>query len=351
MSIEQLRSPKEQPLFVLSMIASIFLWLALVIGTLGIGLIYIVFGVVIYLVTASLFLARIKGNGVRITPRQFPELHRRIVDASKKLGLAEPPEAFLLNDRGFFNAFATRFLGRNFVVLYAELLESCDEEDGSIDFIVGHEIGHLAFGHLRWSAALLPSRILPLLGPAYSRAREYSCDRAGAAVAGDVNAAIGGLAVLAAGGRYAKRLDVDQYLQQRLETGNFWMAVLELGMSHPFLPKRVGALVAQTQPGAVPEVARNPASYVFAPFFAASGAGGAAASMMIVVAMVGMLAAIAIPNFIKYQQRAAEIQLQNQQNQLLLEEALEAGEGQDELPEGLEWVPSEDEEAPAGEEE
>lgn len=306
MSIESLRSPKERPLFTIALVVSILFWLVLVVGTLGIGLLYVVFGVLFYLIAHAVFLARIKGNGVRITAHQLPELHQRIVDASKKLGLDAPPDAYLLNDRGGFNAFATRYLGHNFVVLYSDLLEGCDEQDGSIDFIIGHEIAHLAFGHLRWNGLLLPSRLFPLLGPAYSRACEYSCDRAGASVTGSAEAAVAGLSVLAAGGRYAKRLSLDAYLQQRLETGKFWMAVLELGMSHPYLPKRVGALVAQSRPDAVPDVARNPAAYVLAPFFGAAGAGGAATGAVMMVAIVGMLAAIAIPNFLKYQQRAAE---------------------------------------------
>jgi Zn-dependent protease with chaperone function len=319
MELAQLRTDKEARLFPIAAVVSGIIWAVLVIGTLGIGLVYIVFGTLFYLMAHALFLAGIKGNGVRITKDQLPELYERIANASRRLGLNQPPDAYLLNHRGVFNAFATRFLGRDFIVLYAELLENSDEQNGSIDFVIGHEIAHHAFGHLRRNPFLLPSRLVPLLGPAYSRACEYSCDRAGLEVVGNIDSAIAGLAVLAAGGRYAKRLNVQAYLQQRLETGTFWMAVLELGMSHPYLPKRVGALIERSQPALVPAVPRNPAAYVLAPFFgfAAAGAGGAA-SVMMTVAIIGILAAIAIPNFIRYQERAKASRQQaiEQQQQL-----------------------------------
>jgi Zn-dependent protease with chaperone function len=323
MDLDQLRSPKEARLYPIAVVVSGIAWALLVLGTLGIGLIYIVFGALFYLMAHALFIAGIKGNGVRITKDQLPDLYERITNASRRLGLAAPPDAYLMNHRGVFNAFATRFLGRDFIVLYAELLENSDEQNGSIDFVIGHEIAHHAFGHLRKNAFLLPSRLVPLLGPAYSRAREYSCDRAGLEVVGNLDSAISGLAVLAAGGRYAKRLNLQAYLQQRLETGSFWMAVLELGMSHPYLPKRVGALVERSQPALVPEVPRNPAAYFLAPFFgfASAGAGGLG-SIMMAAAIVGILAAIAIPNFMRYQERAKAAQRQNIERQHELEERL-----------------------------
>jgi Zn-dependent protease with chaperone function len=325
MEIEKLRSEKEKKLYPIVMAVAILVWGLLVIGTLGIGLLYIGFGALFYLMVHALFLAGVKGNGVRIDREQLPELQERIVNASRRLGLGAPPEAYLLNHRGLFNAFATRFLGRDFIVLYAELLEACDDQEGSIDFIIGHEIAHHAFGHLKKNALLLPARVVPLLGPAYSRACEYSCDQAGMDVAGALDPAVRGLAVLAAGGKYAKRLNVDAYLRQRLDTGGFWLAVLELGMSHPYLPKRVGALLARQRPDAVPEVPRHPLAYVFAPFFgfASAGAGGGLGAMMIVVAIIGMMAAIAIPNLVRYQERARAAQTQLHQRELERARALD----------------------------
>jgi Zn-dependent protease with chaperone function len=306
MNISELRSPKERTLYVVALIFALIIWIAIVVSI--VGLVYALLGAVFYLIVRAVVLATIKGNGVRVTAQQLPELYKRLEAASQKLGLKEPPETYLVNQRGIFNAFATRFLGRNFIVLYAELAEACDQAGGGLDFIIGHEVGHHAFGHLRRLALLLPAHLVPLLGPAYSRACEYSCDRAGQAACDDPQAAITGLLVLAAGGRYAKQLNLDAYLEQRLTTGTFWQAIVELNMSHPFLSKRIGALIADKEPAKVKPVGRNPFAYPLAPFFAFAGAGaGGAGSAIIIVAIMGVLAAIAIPKYESYVARSRQV--------------------------------------------
>lgn len=317
MSIQEVRSPKEQPLYIISLVFSILVWAVLVLGTLGIGLVYVLFGVLGFLVFQALMVAAIKGNGVRISEKQLPELYARLASAAQKLGLKDVPEAYLVNDRGILNAFATRFWGRNFVILYAELVEACDQAGAGIDFVIGHEIGHHALGHLRLRGVLLPARIMPWLGPAYSRACEYSCDRAGQAVVEDPQAAITGLCVLAAGGRFAKQLSIDEYLNQQATTGHFWQAVVELNLSHPFLSKRIGALIAMREPArAQPPLGRNVFAYILAPFFALANPAAGGAGMLVVVAVIAMLAAIAIPQFMKFQQRAREQAMMQEYNRM-----------------------------------
>ena len=106
-----------------------------------------------------------------------------------------------------------------------------------LDFVIGHELGHLAAGHLHWF--LLPARFVPLLGAAYSRACEYTCDRCGHEVTGDLAISTTALSILAAGGRLGRAIDLDAFGRQREESGGFWMAVHELNASHPYLCKRV----------------------------------------------------------------------------------------------------------------
>ncbi len=169
-----------------------------------------------------------------------------------------------------------------------------------LDFVIGHELGHLACGHLTW--LLLPARIIPLLGPAYSRACEYTCDRCGHAVVGDLERSSRALAVLAAGGRCAATLDLDAFVAQREETRSFWMAIYELNATHPYLSKRVAALREHAKPGMAPAVGRNAAAYPLSPFFAFAS-GGASAASFFVIAYIGIVAAIAFPSFKKYETR------------------------------------------------
>jgi Zn-dependent protease with chaperone function len=267
-----------------------------------VGILYGAFFGLFLFVAHALMIAYIKGHAVRLSERQFPELYAKVVAASDKLGLKAPPDVYLMQAGGALNAFATKLTGRNFVVIYSELLEACGEEGKEIDMIIGHEIGHLALGHLKWIWFLMPARIVPLLGAAYSRACEYSSDRCGYEVAGDMEGATRGLAILAAGGKYGKLLDLRSYVSQVRDTGGFWASVYELNASHPYLPKRIAALLNSQRPGLVPVVGRNVLAYPLAPFFGFASAGGSAPLVM--VAMVGIMAAIATPQFEAYRSKA-----------------------------------------------
>jgi Zn-dependent protease with chaperone function len=311
MLARQLRTAKERTRHRIALVFSILCWLALLISIVG-----ALYGILIaagVAVAQALWLAHVTGNGVRVGPQQLPALWARIEAAARKLGLQRPPEAYVMQAGGLLNAMATKLLSRRFIIICSDLIDTCEAEHPSLgdpqahptelDFVIGHEIGHLACGHLSW--LLLPARIVPLLGPAYSRACEYTSDACGHAVVGDLEISSRALAILAGGSTVGRLLDLDAFVQQRTTNGTFWMAVYELNATHPYLPKRIAALRDRERPGWAPSPGRNPASYPLAPFFAFA-TGGPAASAMLVVALIGIYAAIAIPAFTKYVQRSRQ---------------------------------------------
>jgi Zn-dependent protease with chaperone function len=302
----KLRAPREKNLFVLGVIFSSLIWLVLVVTVFG--MVYGLFIGLAVLVAHALFLAHVRGNAVRLSEEQVPELYGRARAAAERLGLREMPEVYVLQAGGLLNAFATKLLSRKYVILYSDLIDNC-QDPRQLDFVVGHEMGHLAAGHLAWNLFLAPFRLVPWLAPAYSRACEYTSDRCGYFVAGDLEQSMRGLVVLAAGGKIAERANLAAFEEQLKETGGFWMAVSELSASHPFLCKRVAALRALTDPSTLVTVPRNPFAWLLAPALGAASGGSAAGSMMMVVAIMGILAAIAIPNFIRYQERARQAAL------------------------------------------
>jgi Zn-dependent protease with chaperone function/type II secretory pathway pseudopilin PulG len=301
----QLRHPNEQPLFIVGVIFSTLVWLLLAVSI--VGIFYGVIGAAFALMAHALFLANVKGNGVRVSERQFPDLDARCRRAAQSLGLAEAPDVYLMQAGGALNAFATKLLSRKFMIIYSDLADEC-EDPRQLDFVIGHEMGHLAAGHLKWNAFLWPFMLLPWLGAAYMRAREYTSDRCGFAFVGDVEPSMRGLVVLAAGGKHATRADLNAFMEQRLETGRFFPAVLELVSTHPFLCKRVAALQELHQPGTVAPVSRNPLAYPLAPVFGlmAAGPAGGLGGMLVMVAVVGMIAAIAIPSLLRARVSANE---------------------------------------------
>lgn len=298
------RSPKERPLFVTGVILSSVAWLVLVVSI--VGLVYAALGAFLVLCAHALFLAHVRANGVRVDERQLPELHARARAAAAKLGLASLPEVYVLQGGGLLNAFATKLFSRQYVILLSELGDQC-QDPRQLDFVLAHELGHLAAGHLAWNAFLLPYRVVPWLGAAYSRACEYTCDRCGLAGAGDLEQAQRGVVVLAAGGRVAAQVDLAAFAAQREGTGGFWSTVLELTSSHPFLCKRVAALTALTDPAAARPVPRSVAGAVLAPMLGGLGGGAAGAAPLLMVAVIGMLAAIALPNYLRFQLRSKEV--------------------------------------------
>jgi Zn-dependent protease with chaperone function len=301
MKAETLRTRKEKILFAVCLSLSIVAWLLLVVSILGVfyGMF---FGVVIFTAHA-LMIAYIRGNGVKLSTEQLPEIYAKVVSAAEKFELARIPDAYILQAGGVLNAFATKFIGRNFIIIYADLLDACSEDGKEADMIIGHEIGHLALGHLKWLFFLAPARVFPWLGAAYSRACEYSCDRCGFEMTAELKGACTGLAILAAGGKLARRMNLKAFVAQVRELSGFWSSIYELTASHPYLAKRVAALINWKKPGAVQIPRRNLLAYPLAPFFGFGG-GGAAAGPVVAIAMIGMMAAIAIPQFQQYRARA-----------------------------------------------
>src|SRR5690606_5454354 len=105
---------------------------------------------------------------------------------------------------------------------------------------------------------------LPLLGAAYSRAREYTCDLYGAACVGRPEAAQEGIALLAVGARRYKTLNVQEYITQARHTSGFWMSFHELIGSYPWLTKRFVRMSPNFRKEDMPR--RNPLAYIPAIF-------------------------------------------------------------------------------------
>ena len=298
----------EKTLFALMVGVSVLIWAGLLVGTMGMVLVWLLLFFISWCFAQSALVSYLRGTAVRITPQQFPDLQQRIVTCCQRLDLERAPEAYLLQMGGLFNAFATRFLGSHYLVLYSDVVDALEDKPDAINFYIGHEIGHIKRNHLRWSALLAPASLVPLLGAAYARAREYTCDRHGFHACDDLKSAQIGLAALAAGGQRWRQLSTAGYAAQARESSGFWMSFHELVGDYPWLVKRMAVVKGLAAGTEVEQPRRHGLAYALALFVPRLGVGGLG-SLIGVVALAGGLAAVAIPAYSDYTMRARMAQV------------------------------------------
>lgn len=309
---------KEKTLFaVLAAFAALF-WLLLTVASVGTVWLILPLLYLFCLAAHSYFIAHLQGNAVEVGAQQLPQLHARFQACCKIVGLDKEPHFYLMSGNGALNAFATRFLRRYYVVLLSDVVDALQDDEGALNFYIGHELGHIAQKHLarHWWISLV--MLTPLLGSAYSRAREYSCDQYGLACCRDTDSAMRALAVLAAGGKRWKTVNLDAYIGQSERSGGFWMSLNELTGDYPWLCKRV----ARVQRG---DAARFPrrhwAAWALAALVPRTGF-GFVGGLILYVYLGGVAAAVAIP---AYQQYVARAQAAAEADEEALEPAAPAG--------------------------
>jgi Zn-dependent protease with chaperone function len=203
----RLRDPHEVPLYVFSVLVNLVIVALILVGALLLGflnalageplsgpavdtirvafvaLLLLVPGLVVY---RQLTRAGIRGSAVKLSQRQFPDIYSVKEDFTRRLGLRKDPEIYLMSGNGTLNAFAASTFGYDFVVIHSEMFSNTYEKNKeALEFILGHELGHLRLGHTRLWYQLSTAYVdrVPLLGGFLSRAREFSCDRHGAYLA------------------------------------------------------------------------------------------------------------------------------------------------------------------------
>ena len=315
LSLGSLTARKEETYFVWVLIISIFIWLLVAVTI--VGLLYAaLIGFFLWLGN-GLLTAHLRAEAVRVGPDQIPELHAAFQDVCAQLGLHTPPALYVLQSGGLLNAFATRFSGRDFVVVYSEFLEALGPASPEMRFILGHEIGHIKSGHILKHIFLGPGLLFPLVGPAYRRAWETSCDRFGAFAAQDVGASVRAMLVLTGGREHGPKLNASAFAGQHVDERGFFVSLHELTSTYPTLSRRVTDLIALGDGRPVVKPDRNPFAYVIALFMpGGNAASGGPAGVLITVVIIGLLAAMAIPAFQKVRQASLAKACINNERQL-----------------------------------
>jgi Zn-dependent protease with chaperone function len=200
-------------------------------------------------------------SGIRVSPRQYPEIHQLLNECATTLDLQPIPELYIHRDPDP-NAMAIG-LDKPIIVITTGLLDLVDSE--GLRFIVGHEVGHVLSGHAVYRTMMIQLiniaaaiQWMPLgawgiraiiLGlNEWFRKSELSCDRAGLLCSQDPKSVLRVHASLA-GAQNPDEMDVAGFLDQAKEyesKGDVRDSLLKIiqisGQSHPLAALRAAEL-------------------------------------------------------------------------------------------------------------
>jgi Zn-dependent protease with chaperone function len=200
-----------------------------------------------------------QANAVRTSPTQFPRVHRLYERAAATLDVPQDYPVFV-SQTPVVNAGAYG-MERPFIIVNSGMLQLL--EDRELEFVIGHEIGHIMSGHVLYTTMMvilvqLAERGFPVVGLAarailialmeWYRKAELSADRAGSLA---VQIPEVGMSTMLkfAGGDLRKETNLPEFIQQAdgyRQGGDLADQVFKvlnlLGADHPFPVMRVAEM-------------------------------------------------------------------------------------------------------------
>jgi len=239
---EKLVTNKEKQYFIISLIISTLSYVGLVI--VGMPEIILI-AIITPLISTFLSLGNVRLNGVKVNAYQFPKVYNKVVELCERMEMPKIPDIYVIESGGLLNAFASRFFGRNMVVLYSQVFELClhDEEEEHLSFIIAHELAHVKRNHFIKNLLIIPAMWIPFFGNAYQRACEYTCDRFAVYYIQNIKFSVNSLTILAVGKKLYKFVNHEEYLNQSHKEKGLFVWVSEKFATHPPLPKRIKNII------------------------------------------------------------------------------------------------------------
>lgn len=183
--------------------------------------------------------ARLKGSAIRVTNQQFPEIFEITQAMSARLGLAQCPEIYIVENNQQ-NAFALKHGSRPYLILIDDLVYGTmlTGNAKALHFIIAHELAHHALGHTGLLRSLITAKYFPL-----SRLDEFTCDSVAHAVVGDLEAARSALTLLLVCPQLFSRVNLQALEDQAREVAaDQYSRRSESTLSHPLLLRRYARL-------------------------------------------------------------------------------------------------------------
>lgn len=212
-----------------------------------------------------------KANAVRVTEKQYPWIHQRMLRVCEVLDVETVPELYV-SQTPIVNAGAVG-MNEPFIVLNSSMLEVLNRDQ--VEAVLAHEVGHIMSGHVLYRTLLILLMQLtvfrfPLVGIAalplllalleWNRKAELSCDRAALLAVQDRDTVLSSLMNLA-GGTRGEELDLAEFVAQAEEyreggevLDSVYKLLNVLGATHPFAVARVAELQIWLESGRYDEI-------------------------------------------------------------------------------------------------
>jgi Zn-dependent protease with chaperone function len=186
--------------------------------------------------TKGIFAGMIRGNSIRVTKEQYPDIYHIILEQALRMNIHKLPEIYITH--GHFNAFVMNFARGHILMIYSEVIETA--LTGNYDvlkYVTAHELCHIKQKHLSKREYLFPSVIIPFLSLAYSRGCEYTCDRAGYDFS--PRGSVEGVLIMTAGKEIHSKFNIELHIENSIANEGFWTWLSEKFLTHPHLYKRL----------------------------------------------------------------------------------------------------------------
>jgi len=246
-----IRHPNEWTDLVIAIMTIIVLFSFLSFITWGLCCLWGGLGLILALIMVSVHNSHLRNTSRPVDETTEPGLYRKLREASRMLGI-EVPDTFISPDPSV-NAY-TRGAFSPVLVLNQGLLDVMDREE--VAFVIGHELGHIKLDHFTIKTLLddsivrvpwllyIPILVFKLLflRGRFSRSMEYSADRAGLAVCGDVDKAVSTMIKLGTGRSVSPGM-VKDAINGSFQIDGERNVLGQLLSTHPDLDDRVRELV------------------------------------------------------------------------------------------------------------
>ena len=208
-------------------------------------------------------------NGIRLGPRQFPDIWNRAVLAARLLGLPYMPDVYISGDQ-MWNTYTFGTEKSAFIILGTAILNNFQNDE--LLFVLAREMGHCRAGHALWKSvtrfltgdltvqhgvlsdgllnAISPTKLIhgavemPLM--MWARQSEITADRAGLLALGDEALARNVLLAWSIrSARLLKQVNIEEWMKQEEDSSDHMTRFTEMTTSSSMYTTRRLRLIGQ----------------------------------------------------------------------------------------------------------